>query len=267
MRALESSEEILLIERDGAVAVITLNRPRSKNALDAALLEALGAALRGVADDAAVRAVVLTGAGGAFCAGADLKAALADNPDAFDNLDGTLDAYHAIIRAVVGAPKPVIAAVPGVAVGFGCDLALACDLRLLSEEAILQEKFVKIGLMPDGGGTFWLPRLVGLARAMEIMLLGEPISAERALALGIANRVVPAASLRDEAMKLAHTLAKGPPLAFARIKRAVRAGLGATIDAALDLEKEGQLECLRSGDAMEGVLSWIQKREPVFQGR
>jgi enoyl-CoA hydratase/carnithine racemase len=172
-----------------------------------------------------------------------------------------------MIRAIVGAPKPVIAAVDGGAVGFGCDLALACDLRVLSAGAYLQEIFVKIGLMPDGGGTFWLPRLVGIGRALELMLLGERVPAEEARALGLANRVVPAAQLGDEARQLAHRLAKGPPLAFAEIKRAVRAGLGGTIDAALEMEKKGQIRCLTSNDCMEGVMAWMQKREPTFQGR
>ena len=126
---------------------------------------------------------------------------------------------------------------------------------------------MKIGLMPDGGGTFWLPRLVGLGRAMEIMLLGDRVTAERALALGLANRVLPAASLRDETMKLARALAKGPPLAYAAIKRAVRASLGGTIDEALDREKADQVKLLQSADCMEGVMAWMQKREPSFEGK
>jgi 2-(1,2-epoxy-1,2-dihydrophenyl)acetyl-CoA isomerase len=261
------SEEILLVERAGAVAVITMNRPRARNALTSALIKALSSALQGAAEDAAVRTVVLTGAGGAFCSGADLKAVLTESAGGFAGLDQALDAYHGMIRTIVGAPKPVIAMVDGPAVGFGCDLALACDLRVVSTEAYFQEKFVKIGLMPDGGGTFWLPRLVGLARAMELILTGEPVRAERALSMGLVNRVVPAASLREETMALAGSLAKGPPLAFAEIKRAVREGLGGTIDTALDAERKGQLRCLQSADCMEGVMAWMDKREPVFQGK
>src|SRR5262245_32458518 len=246
------TEDVLLTERDGAVAVLTLNRPKSKNALDASLIQALGGAIHAVAEDASVRAVVLTGAGGAFCSGADLKSSMIGGPEFVDHLDKALDNYHAVIHAIVGAPKPVIAAVEGPAVGFGCDLALACDLRLAAEGAYFQEKFVKIGLMPDGGGTFWLPRLVGLARAMELMFTGEPVSAERAVAIGLANHLYPAVSLRAEAMRFAHTLAKGPPLAYAEMKRAVRAGLGGTIDTALSFEKAGQLRCLKSNDCFEG---------------
>ena len=261
------SEPVLIEERDGAVAVLTLNRPRAKNALSFALLNALLEGLTAAAKAPDVRAVVVTGSGGSFCAGADLKSAMAEVQGNFGALDAAVDKYHAIIRAIVGAPKPVIAAVDGPAVGFGCDLALACDLRIASTGAYFQEKFVKIGLMPDGGGTFWLPRLVGLARAMEMMLSGEPVPAPRAMEMGLVNRVVEPAALHDEALGLARSLAKGPPLAFAEIKAAVRAGFGGTIDQALDREKEGQLKCLTSSDCMEGVMAWMEKREPNFSGK
>ena len=260
------SEQVLLVERHGAVAVVTLNRPKAKNALDPATLSALLETLPQLGDDASVRAIVLTGAGGAFCAGADLKAAMAD-PEAFSNLDLTMSRYHGIIRAIVNAPKPFIAMIEGPAVGFGCDMALACDMRLMATDAYLEERFVKIGLMPDGGGTFWLPRLVGLGRAMELMLTGDRISAEQALSLGLANRVLDAGLLREETMKLADKLSKGPPLAFAEIKRAVRASLGGTIDDALDRERVGQTKLLQSNDCMEGVMAWMQKRDPSFVGK
>lgn len=261
------TEPVLLDERDGAVAVLTLNRPRAKNALNAELINALAEALSRAGKDEQVRAIVLTGSSGAFCSGADLKSAMADVAGNFGALDGALDRYHTIIRAIVGAPKPVIAAVDGAAVGFGCDLALACDLRVASTEAYFQEKFVKIGLMPDGGGTFWLPRLVGIARAMEIMLTGEAVPAARALEMGLINRMVAQSALFDEALLLARSLAKGPPVAFAEIKAAVRQSFGGTVDTALDREKVGQLKCLTSADCMEGVMSWMEKREPKFTGR
>ncbi len=260
------SEQVLLVEHHVAVAVVTMNRPKAKNALDAALLSALRDSLQQLGEDAATRAIVLTGAGGAFCAGADLKAAMTD-PEAFSNLDQTMTRYHSVIRAIVNAPKPVIAMVEGPAVGFGCDMALACDMRFLATDAYLEERFVKIGLMPDGGGSFWLPRLVGLGKAMELMLTGDRISADQALALGLANRVVGSDVLRDETMKLADKLSKGPPLAFAAIKQAVRASLGGTIDDALDRERAGQTKLLQSNDCMEGVMAWMQKREPSFVGK
>jgi len=261
------SEQILLIEHAGPVAVVTLNRPKSKNALDPELLSSLLEALPKLGADASVRAVVLTGAGGAFCAGADLKAAMANPEAALANLDLTMDRYHGVIRAIVGAPKPFIAMVEGPAVGFGCDLALACDIRFCGTDAYFEERFVKIGLMPDGGGSFWLPRLIGLGRAMELMLTGDRITADKALELGIANHVFAAESLREETMKMAERLAKGPPLAYAAIKNSVRASLGSTIDQALDREKEHQVKLLRSNDFVEGVMAWMQKRDPSFQGQ
>jgi 2-(1,2-epoxy-1,2-dihydrophenyl)acetyl-CoA isomerase len=208
--------------------------------------------------------VVLTGAGDAFCSGADLKGALADL-EAGADLGPRIAKFHALIRAIVEAPKPFIAAVRGPAVGFGADLALACDLRVLARDAYIQEKFVAIGLMPDGGGSFWLPRLVGLGRALEFLLLGTRIDAALALSLGLANRV--ADDERAEARALASTLAAGPPLALAAIKAAVRESASSAIDAALEREKRGQTALLASQDFREGVAAWSAKRAPSFQGK
>ena len=159
-----------------------------------------------------------------------------------------------------------MAAVDGAAVGFGCDLALACDLRVLSTRGYLQEIFVKIGLMPDGGGTFWVPRLVGLGRALEYLMLGTRIDANLAKEVGLANRVVAPEMLAHEAGVLATQLAKGPPLALEQIKRAVREGMFGTVDEALQREKTNQLNLLASQDLMEGVMAWAQRRDPVFKG-
>jgi 2-(1,2-epoxy-1,2-dihydrophenyl)acetyl-CoA isomerase len=256
-------ESVLLAEREGPVATLIMNRPQTKNALDPELLRALGAGLAEVAADPSVRAVVLTGAGDAFCSGADLKGALGDL-DAGADLGPRIAEFHALIRAIVHAPKPFIAAVRGPAVGFGADLALACDLRVLAPDALLQEKFVAIGLMPDGGGSFWLPRLVGLGRALEYLLLGTRIDAPLALNLGLANRV--ADDARAEAEVLAATLAAGPPLALAAIKSAVRQAADGGIEAALEREKLGQTALLSSRDFREGVAAWGAKRSPKFSG-
>src|SRR6478735_850765 len=257
-------ESVLLIEREGPVATLIMNRPQTKNALDPELLAALAAGLAGVADDPSVRAVVLTGAGDAFCSGADLKGALGDL-DVGADLGPRIGQFHALIRAIVHARKPVIAAVRGPAVGFGADLALACDLRVLSREAYLQEKFVAIGLMPDGGGSYWLPRLVGLGRALEYLLLGTRIDADLALQLGLANRVTD--DERAEAQTLAASLAAGPPLALAAIKSAVRESAQGGIEAALEREKYGQTALLGSVDFREGVAAWAAKRSPRFSGK
>lgn len=260
------TEATLLETIDGRVATLTLNRPKLKNALSRELVALLGESISrlSAADD--VRCIVLTGAGGSFCSGADLKAAMS-NPDALASVGDALTAYHAIVRAIVAAPKPVIAQVDGPAVGFGCDLALACDLRILSERAYLQEKFVRIGLMPDGGGTLWLTRMIGIGRALELLLTGDPVDAQRAYELGLANRVVPVDELAKTTHDLALRLADGPPLAQAAIKRAVRAALAATVEQTLAIEREGQLSCLHSQDFMEGVAAWMQKRDPSFTGR
>ena len=255
---------VLLVERAGPVATLILNRPETRNALDPELLAALAAALSEVALDASVRAVVLTGAGDAFCSGADLKGALGDL-EAGTDLGPRIEQFHALIRAIVQAPQPFIAAVRGPAVGFGADLALACDLRVLSRDAYIQEKFVAIGLMPDGGGSFWLPRLVGIGRALEYLLLGTRIDADSALTLGLANRVVD--DERSEARMLAETLAQGPPLALSAIKQAVRQAASGTIDAALEREKIGQTALLHSTDFREGVAAWSGKRAPKFTGQ
>jgi enoyl-CoA hydratase/carnithine racemase len=256
----------LIEETDGAVRVLRMNRPATMNALDTELVGALGAALGRARDDATVRAVLLTGEGGAFCSGADLKEALATIGKGVSLGDRVLS-FQEIVKLITSAPKPVVAAVDGAAVGFGADLALACDLRVLSNRAYLQEKFVGIGLMPDGGATFHLPRLVGVGRALELLFLGEKIEAARALELGLANRVVSPDALYGEALALCHRLAEGPPLALSRIKMATRAALSSTLDEALAREAAGQAELLRSADLMEGVSAWAAKRKASFQGR
>lgn len=258
------SQPPLLVSSSDAVATLTLNRPDSKNALNRELVVALGDALQSLAQEPAVRAVVLVGAGESFCSGADLKSAMSETDV---DMAQRLDEFHVLIRAIVSAPKPFVAAMDGPAVGFGADLALACDLRVMSTRAYLQEKFVKIGLMPDGGGTFWLPRLVGLGRAMEMLLLGSKIEAELALSLGLTNRVVAPDSVLSTAQALASELAKGPPLALEQIRHSVRESFRGSIEDALTREKSGQLRLLASEDMMEGVLAWAQRREPKFQGK
>jgi enoyl-CoA hydratase/carnithine racemase len=256
----------LIEARERSTALLRLNRPRAKNALSRELVIALGQALQRAAYDTQVRSIILCGAGDAFCSGVDLKEAAQDIRKS-EAVSERIDGFHLIIRTIVGAPKPVIAAIHGGAVGFGCDLALACDLRLLAEESYLQEKFVSIGLMPDGGGTFHLPRLVGLSKALELLMLGERVEAPQALGLGLALRITPRDTLIDEALALADKLAKGPPLALAAIKHAARTALSGDVDGALQREKVGQMRLLSSDDALEGMLSFLQKRDPKFKGQ
>lgn len=216
----------------------------------------------------AIRCVVLTGAAGHFYSGADIRGTMAIDPDFFDHLKMYMDVFHGVIRALVRCPKPTIAALDGCAVGFGADMALACGLRVAAATAYLQEKFVDIGLMPDGGGTFWLPRLIGTARAMKAILLSDlsdKLTAKDLDALGLLADCVPPEQLISATMALARRLEKGPPLAFLEAKRAVCANLG-DLEAALRREREGQLRMLRSQDVVEGVMEWAQKRPPEFKG-
>jgi 2-(1,2-epoxy-1,2-dihydrophenyl)acetyl-CoA isomerase len=222
----------VLVEKSGRTVVVTLNRPEARNSLTKNVVLALAAAIDGAAADAEARCVVLTGAGGHFCAGADLRRTFADDPNLMDHLDEYMDAFHSLIRAIVRCPKPTIAQMDGAAVGFGADMALACDLRVASTSAYLQEKFVNIGLMPDGGGTFWLPRLIGTARALKAMLLSEKLEAKELDALGLLAGLVAPAELKAATMALAQRIEAGPPLALAALKSAVYGSLG-DLEAAL----------------------------------
>jgi enoyl-CoA hydratase/carnithine racemase len=254
------------VERLGRATLVTIARPQARNALTREANRGLVDAFTEAAVDPNVRVVLLTGAGGHFCAGADLKKNISEDPNALEKLDEFLDEYHAVIRAIFRCPKPTLAVLDGAAVGFGADIAFACDLRIASETAYVQERFVKIGLMPDGGGTFWLPRLVGTARAMQMILLAEKVDARQMKELGLVVDVVPSETLRDAALRIARSLEAGPPLAYAAIKQALYAGWGSLEDALLR-EREGQLKLLRSEDAMEGIMAWVTRREPVFHGR
>ncbi|HET6611872.1 MAG TPA: enoyl-CoA hydratase-related protein [Kofleriaceae bacterium] len=243
---------------------IEISRPESKNGLTTDLNRRLIEGVSG-AKEAGARVLIITGAGGSFSSGLDLKAAMADIGG--DLRERARVYFHGLIRAIRDAPLPTIAAVDGAAAGFGCDLALACDLRIVSDRARFGEVFVRRGLVPDGGGTFLLPRLIGIGRALELMYTGAMIDAAEAHRLGIANRVVAAADLESEVWTLATRLAKGAPMALRQIKEMVYASLSGDLDAALDRELEAQLRCLASEDVREGIAAFLTKREPVFSGK
>lgn len=252
-------------ENAGRTRLITINRPEARNSLTLTVLASLREAFAAASVDPEARVVVLSGAGGHFCAGADLRKNMED-PRLMERTDDYMDEFHSVIKAIVECPKPVIAMMDGAAVGFGADMALACDLRIASTSAYVQEKFVSIGLMPDGGGSFWLPRLVGTARAMQWILLAEKIDAQALAAHGVVTSVVAPEALRDATLALAKRLESGPPMAYAAIKRSVYASWGSYVDA-LARERAEQLKLLHSQDVMEGVLAWMQKREPNFTGK
>lgn len=250
-----------------AVATITLNRPDKLNAFSGTMREDLVDALRACESDPAVRAVVITGAGRGFCAGGDVDymSGLQKRNDvvAFRKL---LDAGAAIVLQIATMPKPVIAAINGVAAGAGCNLALACDYRLAAEDARLGETFVRIGLHPDWGGTWLLPRLVGRSRALELLMSGRMVDAAEALAIGMVDRVVPSGDLAVEGAKLASTFAAAPPIAIAGIKRAIELAERNDLESQLELESEHQLRCFQSADATEGMAAFFEKRRAVFGG-
>jgi enoyl-CoA hydratase/carnithine racemase len=263
---MSDASEVVLVENVGATRIVTINRPEARNSLTRAVLRGVTGALVSASADPALRCVVLTGAQGHFCAGADLRQNFMDDPNMMDHLEEYMDEFHGLIRSIVRCDKPTIAMMDGAAVGFGADMAFACDLRVASSRAYAQEKFVKIGLMPDGGGTFWLPRLVGTAKAMQMVLLAEKIEAAELGTLGIVARVVEPEKLRDATLEIARTIEAGPPLAHAAIKRAMYASWGSVEDA-LTRERTEQLKLLRSADSIEGVMAWTQKREARFQGK
>jgi len=261
-----STTELHVIDEAG-VRFIALDRPESKNGLTDELNGRIIDAIDGAASDAALRCVVLTGKGGTFCSGLDLKAAM-QRPGGMDNAEEHMRKYfHGMIRAVRRIEKPVVALVDGAAVGYGCDLALACDLRIGTERTRFGEVFVKRGLMPDGGGTWTLPRLVGIGKALELMFTGEIVGADESLKLGLVNRIVPSAEAEAEVWAFARKLAAGPPLVHAWIKRAVYGAQSTDLDAALEVEVQGQMQLLRSADFLEGVGAFLQKREPKFSGK
>lgn len=252
------------VEDRGATRWITLDRPETRNALEPGVLLAMTAAIQGAAS---ARVIVLRGANGAFCSGADLRHAMGNASELMADLEGHLGRFQDLVRAVLAAPQPVIAAVDGAAYGFGADLALACDLRVFSSRAYFQEGFVRIGLIPDGGGTWMLPRLVGLSKALELALLGERVDAATAQHLGLVAKVVAPDELEATAQTLADRLANGPPIALQHIKRLMREGTAKPFAEAYRDEGTAQLQCLRSEDFIEGVMAFFEKRPAAFKGQ
>jgi 2-(1,2-epoxy-1,2-dihydrophenyl)acetyl-CoA isomerase len=260
------AEETVLVEVDAeaGVATVTLNRPDALNSLTVPMKQALLAAFRRLERDATVRAVVLTGAGRAFCAGQDLRERL--QPDAAPLGVEVRERYNPIIRAMRGLPKPIVGAINGVAAGAGASLAMASDIRIASDAATFSLAFGRVGLVPDSGATWFLPRLVGATRATELALLNDAVSAADAVRLGLVGRVVPAADLATEARAIAARLAAGAPKAIALTKRALNAAWDRDLDAALDYEAHLQDMAGRTKDHAEGMAAFLEKRPPRFTG-
>lgn len=262
--------ETLLTEQEGAVLTITLNRPDKLNAATDELLTELIDAFKQAGRDEGVRAIILTGAGRGFCAGQDLASVQARVPDERGSLgygDHLRHTYNQLIKRMRTIEKPIVVAVNGVAAGAGMSLVMASDLRLAAESASFLQAFVKIGLVPDSGSTWFLPRLIGQARAMEMMLTGRRISAEQAEAWGLINRVVPDDQLMAEAHALAQEMAALPTKSIGYIKRGVNFATTTSLEEALDFEADMQELAGRTEDHKEGVAAFLEKRPPEYKGR
>ena len=262
-----SFEHILFTIEQG-VATLTLNRPEQLNSFNAQMHKEVREALKQVRQNAEVRCLLITGAGRGFCAGQDLGdrnvAPGAAAPDLGESIEKN---YNPLIRSLRDLPMPVICAVNGVAAGAGANIALACDITLAAKSASFIQAFCKIGLVPDSGGTWTLPRAVGMARAKALALLGDRLSAEQAEQWGMIWRCVDDAALQDEALKLARQLATQPTYGLALIKRALNASASNSFDEQLDLERDLQRLAGRSEDYREGVSAFMAKRTPEFKGR
>ena len=259
--------EHLLIKEESGILTITLNRPDKLNAFIGHMRRDLAEALEAAGSDRGVRVVVITGAGRAFCAGGDVNfmAELMERHDS-EEFARILGSGRRVITSIRQMTKPVIAAVNGVASGAGCNLALACDLRIASTNAAFSQSFLKVGLHPDWGGTYFLPRLLTPNKVCELFFLGEAIDASEAARLSLVNQVVAPEDLEAATQQLAERLHAAPPIALAAAKQAVYASQAADLDEMLRYETEAQLRCFESEDGREGVRAFIEKREPTFTG-
>jgi 2-(1,2-epoxy-1,2-dihydrophenyl)acetyl-CoA isomerase len=262
-----ANEPVLLEKREGALVTLTLNRPERLNALNPALGAALAGAMKRAGADDSVRCVIISGAGRGFCAGGDIgvlrEVRLGQSPEALDRL---LQSGIDLVLAIHDMPKPVVAAVNGIAAGGGANVALACDIRIGSEHAAFAQSFAKIGLFPDFGGTWTLPRLAGTSRALELLMTGETVHAQEALRIGLLSRIVTHDTLLDEARATAEHLLAAPPIAVRGIKQALYGTDRAALERALHFEAEMQRRCFASADSAEGLNAFVEKRKPHFKG-
>jgi 2-(1,2-epoxy-1,2-dihydrophenyl)acetyl-CoA isomerase len=267
---LQMANESVLYNRHDSIATLTLNRPESLNAMNEAMMGEIERILIELEADTAVRVVVLTGAGRAFSSGGDQKRDGTPVPPSFFEGDPGGPLIERLNRSILRMQrlhKPIIGSINGVAAGAGLNIALATDLRIASDTARFGEVFARVGLVPDGGGTYFLPRLVGTAKAMEMILLADILDAQEALRIGLVNRVVPAEQLAQETQKLAERLAQGPTVAYGLAKTGLYQGLGMSLEDVLNMEARNQAIAARTPDRAEGVAAFREKRPPRFTGR
>lgn len=258
------SYQFLKYNVSGGIATVALNRPDVYNALNDEITFELQDALKSCAKDASVRVIVLTGEGKAFCSGQDLKAAAGQKRSFLDSLHKR---YNPIIRAMRSMPKPILCRLNGVAAGAGCSLALACDMIIASEEATLIEVFINIGLVPDSGSSYFLPRLVGSAKAFELCAMGNKVKAAEALQLGLVTKVVPADQLDAAVAGYTDYFSKAPTRAIGILKKMLNKASTATLDEMLDYEAYCQEAAGATHDHQEGVKAFLEKRKPNFLGK
>lgn len=258
-----NNEKLLVSLSGDGIKQITFNQPEKRNSVNAEMTERLFDAMRESANDG-TRVIILTGANDSFCAGADLAARNEEEIVEYDVTKYLREIVNPTILVMRSLPVPIIARVHGHAVGIGCNFALAADLIIASEDALFGQVFVKIGLMPDGGSTFFLPELVGYHKAFELISLGEIINAREAEKLGFVNKIVPFAELDETVEKLANKFVNSPQIAIEKIKAALNQNTQSALADALEFEAVGQDECLHSADFIEGVTAFMQKRKAVF---
>lgn len=261
------SEPHALYTTSGHIAVITLNRPKAKNAFSPEMISLWRQHLERAKNDDTIRVIVVTGKGDTFCSGGDIRDMVEGKLKSWDMKRFLWDGVHRIVLALEDLDKPVIAAINGAAMGAGMDMAIMCDLRVCSDAAKLAESYIMLGLVPGDGGAYFLPRLVGVSKGLELLLTGDVINPEEALRLGIVNRVVPHENLMEETMKLAERIAAKPPLAVRMMKRAVYQGRTSTLRAHLDYISSQISLLSETQDHLEAATAFLEKRKPVFTGK
>ena len=258
----------LLIQEDGGVLTITMNRPEVLNAFNDTMLAELTEAIEAVAEDETVRCVVLTGAGKAFGSGQDLRSLVEGRSSgAIGTVSRHVQKYHRVVLAIRNMQKPVIAAVRGVAAGISCNIALACDMRIASEDARFIEAFARIGLIPDGGGGYFLPRLVGVGKAMELAMLADEVSGPEAERIGLVNKCISVEEFEEATRAFAQRLANGPTCAYGLIKKLIYTSAESDLQTSLRLEGELQDIAIETEDHQNAVTAFLQKRPPKYKGR
>lgn len=262
-----NDERTILQQQEGGVLTLTMNRPDVLNALNAPMLDELGAAFDAAATDPSVRCIVLRGAGRGFGSGQDLHAFQENADQSSSDIGGNLAKYHRIALAIRNLPKPVIAAVHGACAGASCNLALACDLRIAADSARFIEAFARIGLVPDAGGAWFLPRLVGTGKALEMALLADEVNGPEAERLGLVNRCVPAADFERTVNDWAQRLANGPTMAYGLIKQLMYRSQESDLATSLQMEGPIQGQAIATQDHREGVAAFLQKRMPQYRGQ